>query len=236
MSTTLAIDTCFGACSVALRLNGACGAPQIREDYREMATGHAEALMPMIDALLRASGVPIAGLKRLAVTIGPGSFTGVRIGLSAVRGLKLATGLPVVTLTSLMVLAYRAETLIEGGAFPIARAGATLVAAMDARAGRIYAEAFGASVAEPVATAQLVTPADLAAMLGGRRIVAVGSGGPMLAEAVTASGGEAVAILPQLQPHARHLALLADAAPLTLKLDPLYLRDTDAKPMAMPAP
>ena len=234
--TTLAIDTCFGACSVALRLRGADGEPQIREDYREMATGHAEVLIPMIDDLVRTSGLRMGDLKRLAVTIGPGSFTGARIGLSAVRGLKLALGLPVVTLTSLTVLAFRAETLLEGGVLGVARTGATLVAAMDARAGRIYAEAFGATIAEPAAPAQLCTPVDLARTLRGRRIIAVGSGGPMLAEAVTASGGAAVAILPQLQPHARHLALLADAAPLTLKLDPLYLRDTDAKPMAAPAP
>jgi tRNA threonylcarbamoyladenosine biosynthesis protein TsaB len=233
MSNTLAIDTCFGACSVALRLRGPDGLPQIREDYREMPTGHAEVLVPMIDALVRSSGLRMSDLRRLAVTIGPGSFTGARIGLSAVRGLKLALGLPVVTLTSLTVLAFRAETLIEGGPFPVTRQGAVLVAAMDARAGRIYAEGFGESVAEPLAPAQLCTPAELAATLRGRRIIAVGSGAPMLAEAVIAAGCDAVAILPQLQPHARHLALLADAAPLTFKLDPLYLRDTDAKPMAI---
>ncbi len=233
MSPTLAIDTCFGACSVALRLRGPDGLPQIREDYREMATGHAEVLLPMIDVLVRAAGLRMRDLTRLAVTIGPGSFTGARIGLSAVRGLKLALGLPVVTLTSLTVLAFRAETLIECGQFPVTRKGAALVAVMDARAGRIYAEGFGETIAEPIAPAQLCTPSELALALRGRRIIAVGSGGPMLVEAITAAGGEAVAILPQLQPHARHLALLADAAPLTLKLDPLYLRDTDAKPMAI---
>ena len=234
--TTLAIETCFGACSVALRLRGADGTPQIREDYREMATGHAEMLIPMIDELLRGAGLRMGDLTRLAVTIGPGSFTGARIGLSAIRGLKLALGLPVVTLTSLTVLAYRAETLLEGGALGVTRAGAALVAAMDARAGRVYAEAFGQSLAEPIAPAQLSTPSELAQSLTGRRVIAVGSGGPMLAEAIAAAGGEAVAILPQLQPHARHLALLADEAPLTLALDPLYLRDTDAKPMAVPVP
>jgi len=233
---TLAIDTCFGACSVALRLRGPDGAPQIREDYREMATGHAEVLLPMIDELVRGAGLRMGDLARLAVTIGPGSFTGARIGLSAVRGLKLALGLPVVTLTSLTVLAYRADLLIESGEFPVTREGAVLVAAMDARAGRIYAEAFGDCIANPVAPPQLCTPANLAVALSGRRIIAVGSGGPMLAEAMTAAGGEASAILTQLQPHARHLALLADAAPLTFKLDPLYLRDTDAKPMAVAAP
>ena len=197
-----------------------------------MPTGHAEALLPMLDALMRSSGTGFADLKKLAVTLGPGSFTGARIGLSAVRGLKLALGLPVVTLTSLAVMAFRADTLIAGGQFGVVRKGATLVVAMDARAGRIYAEGFGESVAEPVAPAQLTTPAELAGMLQNRRIVTVGSGGALLADAVKAAGGAAVAILPLLQPHARHLALLADAAPLTLHLDPLYLRDTDARPMA----
>ena len=133
-----------------------------------------------------------------------------------------------------MVMGFRAEALLEGGTFGVTRTGATLVAAMDARAGRIYAEAFGQSVAEPVEPAQLCTPADLAEKLHGHRIIAVGSGGAMLAGAVTAAGGEAVAVLPQLQPHARQLAMLADAAPLNVTLAPLYLRDTDATPMATP--
>ena len=229
--TTLAFDTCFGACSAALRLRGVAGDWQLREDYREMATGHAEALLPMIAALMSAADLQFADLRKIAVTIGPGSFTGARIGLSAARGFRLALGLPVVTLTSLAVMAMRADTLLDTGHFGVTRAGAALAVCMDARAGRIYAEVFGDSIAEPLVAPALWTPADLAVALHGRRIIAVGSGGAMLAEAMAAAGGEAVAVLPGLLPHARHLALLADAARLTEQLDPLYLRDTDAKPM-----
>ena len=217
---------------MALRLRGPDGGWQLREDYREMQSGHAEALIPMIAELMASSSLSFADLRRIAVTIGPGSFTGVRIGLSAARGLKLALGLPVVTLTSLAVMAYRADTQLEGGHFGVVRKGAALAVCMDARAGRLYAQAFGASVAEPLTAPTLCAPAELAEALAGHRIVAVGSGGALLVEAALAMGGAVVAALPGLQPHARHLAQLADAAPVTERLDPLYLRGTDAKPMA----
>ena len=228
---TLAFDTCFGACSAALRWRKPDGEWLLREDYQDMATGHAEALLPMIERLMAAAEFRFADLTRLAVTVGPGSFTGVRIGLSAARGFKLALGLPVATRTSLTVLAARAEALLAGGQFGVMRAGSALVACMDARGGHIYAETFGAGLGEPLTAAALWTPADLASRLHGRRIVAVGSGGALLAAAVANQGGEATAVLQALQPHARHLALLADTAPLNGCLDPLYLRDTDAKPM-----
>jgi tRNA threonylcarbamoyladenosine biosynthesis protein TsaB len=234
MSTTLAFDTCFGACSVALRFRASGGAWTVREDYREMATGHAEVLLPMVEQVMREAGVAFGGLTRLAVTAGPGSFTGVRIGLSAARGFKLALGLPVATLTSLMVMAARAEALLASGQFGVAREGAALVPCVDARGGNIYAEAFGADIAQPLTPPRLWAPEDLAGTLGGQRIIAVGSGGSLLVAAVRAAGGQAAAVLPGLQPHARHLVLLADAAPTPANLNPLYLRETDAKPMGGP--
>ena len=234
--TTLAFDTCFGACSVALRLRTADGVWSIREDYREMATGHAEALLPMVQQIMADADVAFAELSRIAVTIGPGSFTGVRIGLSAARGFKLALGLPVATLTSLMVMAARAECLIQSGQFGVTRAGAVLVPCVDARGGNIYAEAFGDDISEAVTPPQLWAPAQLARVLKGRRIITVGSGGALLAAAVTGTGGQALAILPGLQPHARQLALLAAAAPMPAVLNPLYLRETVAKPMTAQVP
>lgn len=233
MGSVLAFDTCFGACSVALRTRGSDGVWTIREDYREMATGHAEALLPMVEGVMGAADVAFDGLARIAVTVGPGSFTGVRIGLSAARGFRLALGLPVATLTSLMVMAARAEALLASGQFGVTRTGATLAACVDARGGNIYAEAFGEDISEPLTEPRLWAPADLARRLIGRPIIAVGSGGPLLVSSVSAEGGEAIALLTNLQPHARHLALLADAAPVPARLDPLYLRDTDAKPMSV---
>jgi len=235
MSPTLAFDTCLGACSVAVRLRGADGGWTVREDYRAMATGHAEALLPMIEQVMADAGVAFGDLKRIAVTSGPGSFTGVRIGLSAARGFKLALGLPVATLTSLMVMAARAETLIASGQLGFERPGAALVPCVDARGGNIYAEAFGADISVSLTPPRLWPPEELASALMGWRIIAVGSGAQLLADAATAAGGDAVAALPGLQPHARHLALLADAAPVPARLDPLYLRETDAKPMAAQA-
>jgi len=58
--------------------------------------GHAEALMPLIARVMKASGIAFSGLDRIAVTTGPGSFTGLRVGLSAARGIALAADRPVV--------------------------------------------------------------------------------------------------------------------------------------------
>lgn len=233
--TILAFDTCFGACSVALRWRTQAGEWLLREDYQEMSTGHAEALPPMIDRLMTATSTRFADLKLLAVTAGPGSFTGVRIGLSAVRGFKLALGLPVVTQTSLVVLAARAEALLASGQFGVTRAGSTLASCMDARGGHIYAEIFGDSLTERKFPAALWRPEELAQRLLHQRIVAVGSGAAMLTAAITAQGGDATAVLPLLQPHSRFLALVADTEPASLQLNPLYLRETDAKPILAPA-
>ena len=234
--TTLAFDTCFGACSAALRFRGASGEWIVREDYREMATGHAETLLPMIEHLVAEAGLRFGDLTRLAVTNGPGSFTGVRIGLSAARGLKLALGLPVSARSSLSVMAARAQALLAGGPFEGAGKASVLTVCVDARGGQVYAESFAAESTRPLHPAALATIAELAERLRGERNIIVGSGAGMLAEAIAQAGGDAVAMMPALQPHARHLALLAAGDPPTANLDPMYLRNTDAKPMASAGP
>src|SRR5438105_15944770 len=99
----LAIDTALDACAAGV-LDTDVGRLIARES-QPMKRGHAEALMPLIARVINQSGVSFATLDRIAVTTGPGSFTGLRVGLSAARGIALAAGKPVVGLTTLTACA-----------------------------------------------------------------------------------------------------------------------------------
>ena len=88
----------------------------LREAYEPRATGHAERLFPMIAEVMDGAGLAFSAIDRIAVTLGPGTFTGVRVGIAAARALALATGKPVVAMTSLAVMAHRAEDAARGGA------------------------------------------------------------------------------------------------------------------------
>lgn len=99
--TTLAIDTSEQACSVAL----ACEGTVIDRASEIIGRGHAERLLPLIEERLAATGRSYKDLERIAVTTGPGTFTGLRIGLSVARGLALQADIPCVGVTGLTVLA-----------------------------------------------------------------------------------------------------------------------------------
>jgi len=102
--TTLAIDTCEANCSAALLLEGG----QCFSLSEELGRGHAERLLPMVEDLLAEASLVYSDISRIAVTVGPGTFTGLRIGLSVARGLALSLNVPCVGLTSLMTLAAQA--------------------------------------------------------------------------------------------------------------------------------
>lgn len=99
----LAIDTCLDACSVALARNGEA----IAAKSETMLRGQAERLAPMARELMQAAGVEFGQLDRIAVTTGPGSFTGVRVGLSFARALALALAKPCVGVSTLEALALQ---------------------------------------------------------------------------------------------------------------------------------
>ena len=98
-----------------------------------MVRGHAEALMPLIARVMKASGLAFADLDRIVVTTGPGSFTGLRVGISAARGIGLATEIPVVGVSTLS--AYAAPYLGVDDKNPV-------VAAIDARHAHVYLQVF----------------------------------------------------------------------------------------------
>ena len=128
----LAIDTALDACSAAV-LDTDSG-NTIAIESLAMQRGHAEALMPLIGRVMKESGIGFAGLDRIAVTTGPGSFTGLRVGLSAARGLALSAEKPVVGLSTLA--AYAAPVVAENGAHAI-------LSAIDARHDDVYFQLVG---------------------------------------------------------------------------------------------
>ena len=99
----LAIDTALDACAAAVL--DTAPAKVIAQESLPMKRGHAEALMPLIARVMKQSGIAFAALDRIAVTTGPGSFTGLRVGLSAARGIALAADKPVVGVTTLTAYA-----------------------------------------------------------------------------------------------------------------------------------
>jgi tRNA threonylcarbamoyl adenosine modification protein YeaZ len=222
----LAFDTCLGAVSVAVRWQSAPGAWQMRHAFERRRTGHAERLMPMIEAVMDGAGLGFSDLHRVAVTVGPGSFTGVRVGVAAARGLALASGLPVVAATSLAVMAHAADQQLGA-----ARNGRLLLVAVEAHRGMVYVQPFGPGGDEP-GRPLLVAPEAVAALLGAQPAIVVGSGAEGVAAAIAAAGGAAQARLADLEPDARALALLAGALAPSSPLLPLYLRSPDVRPQA----
>lgn len=221
----LALETSFGACSAAvLRGDGASFSA-----YREMARGHAEALMPMVDEVVRAAGIGFPEIGRIAATTGPGSFTGVRIAVAAARGLALATGAELVGMSSLAVMAH---DLRRRGAWP--DPSAPIAIARDARRESIYLGVYaedGRTLAEP----RLVR-LDMALKELPELRFAAGDGAALLAEAASECTRRITVLLPGLEPSAMSLAELALGAPPQASISPLYFRPPDAKLPAGRAP
>ncbi len=216
--TLLAIDTSMAACSAAVWRDGT-----IARRFARMERGHAEALFPMIREVMDEAGVSFADLRAIAVTRGPGSFTGVRVGVAAARGLALAADKPVIAATSLEVISHGAAQRLTPE-----QAREPFIVAMDARRGELYCQQFAGGRA--VSDAQALSPEDCAQTLPHEACIAVGSGASLLAKAAGADG-RVIALMPDALPDAADLAAIcADRAPETGPLAPLYLRAPDAKP------
>jgi tRNA threonylcarbamoyl adenosine modification protein YeaZ len=222
----LAFDTCLGAVSAAVRRIGPHGM-LLREAYELRSAGHAERLVPMIAEVMRGAGLGFSDLDRIAVTMGPGGFTGVRVGIAAARGLALATGKQVSAATSLAVMAHRAEEMLTEAGVPLR--GRQLTVAVDARRDTLYVQSFAAGAVE-TSEAQLLTPHEAARHLGAQGAIIVGSGAAALAAVANEMGVAVEAHLPDLQPHGRNLAAMADRLVPVSPVRPLYLRLPDVRP------
>jgi tRNA threonylcarbamoyladenosine biosynthesis protein TsaB len=221
----LAFDTCLDAVSVALRWQNAGGQILVHEAYEERRTGHAERLFPMIAEAMAGAGLKFGDLARVAVTIGPGTFTGVRTGVTAARALSLSARVPLCAMTSLALIAQNAVHLL-GRQSEMRR----LAVAVDARRGALYFQVFSADGKDPLCQPRLTTPEAAAMCLGFDETVVVGSGAELLAQAAVNFGARVVLKLGCLQPHARELAMLGLELTSMDPIRPLYLRVMDVRP------
>lgn len=217
----LAIDTALESCAAAV-LDTEADIFRARQSL-PMKRGHAEALMPTIDEVMKASGVSYAALDRIAVTVGPGSFTGLRVGISAARGLGLAANRPVVGVTT---LAAFAAPLIDG------ESETPVIAAIDARHGHVYAQVFsgeGATLIDPA----IVPLEDVfrAARFGAAHLV--GDAAEMIARQWPSQFDPPASVSAQSAPDIAWVAWLgASADPDEAPPRPYYLRAPDAKTKA----
>lgn len=217
MLRILAIDTALDSCAACIATDESDAL--LAEESMVLARGHAEALLPLVERVVARIEGGFESLDRVAVTVGPGSYTGLRVGLSAARAIGLATGIPVVGVTTLSaLLAPLLATNGEG----------LIVAAIDARHGSVYLQAM--SLTEGVIVPPSLVALEEAASLIAARATLVGSGAPALSAIMAARGFETVVAstaAPEIA-WVASLGLLADPAQALPR--PLYLRGADATP------
>src|SRR5215471_12200505 len=215
----LAIDTALDACAAAVLDTEAGGL--VAHESQPMKRGHAEALMPLIGRVMRRSGFSFAALDRIAVTTGPGSFTGLRVGLSAARGIALAAKKPAVGLTTLS--AYAAPLISEDSAHPI-------ISAIDARHDHVYFQVVS-GVGDALISPRVVPIEEAleASRFGAAHLV--GNAANILADRWPETATPPFSVSAQAAPDISWVAWLGAAAdPIAAPPRPFYLRAPDAKP------
>ncbi|MBU2166371.1 MAG: tRNA (adenosine(37)-N6)-threonylcarbamoyltransferase complex dimerization subunit type 1 TsaB [Alphaproteobacteria bacterium] len=225
--TLLVLDTAQGLCTVALGQEGRV----IASRSEPMTRGHQERLPVLVEAVLAEAGILASALEVVAATRGPGSFTGLRVGLAFAQGLAAATGARPVGLSSLDALAVQAHLVEPPSPSPIA-------AVMDARRGQVYLALWGAVDGSgetdpalsraPMQAAGAVTIEDATALLNtsSPEMRVIGSGAHLLTPA-SSDAGHAEGPGPEALVHLTTIRA-AQAAPTGL--EPLYLRAPDATP------
>jgi tRNA threonylcarbamoyladenosine biosynthesis protein TsaB len=215
----LAIDTALDACAAAVLDTDT--SRLIAQESLPMKRGHAEALMPLIARVIKASGVAFVALDRIAVTTGPGSFTGLRVGLSAARGIGLAANRPVVGLTTLT--SYAAPIVAQNAAQPV-------ISAIDARHDHVYFQVVsgdGSSLVRPRVAP--IEEALAAAQFGAPHLV--GNAARILADRWPVDAPPPFEVDSQPAPDITWVAWLGAAvSPDAAPARPYYLRAPDAKP------
>ena len=219
----LAIDTALDACAAGVLDTDA--SKMMAQESQPMKRGHAEALMPLIARVMKESGIPFASLDRIAVTAGPGSFTGLRVGLSAARGIGLAANKPVVGLTTLT--AYAAPVVGQNAEQPV-------ISAIDARHDHVYFQVVsgnGSSLIRPRVAP--IEEALAASRFGAPHLV--GNAAKILADRWPAHALPPFKVDAQIAPEIAWVAWLGAAvSPDNAPARPFYLRAPDAKPSKNP--
>jgi len=215
----LAMDAAGASCSVALWV----GDRVVASRFTAMARGQSERLVPMIAEVMAEWSGGFADLDALAVTTGPGGFTGVRIGLATARGLALARGLPLIGITSFEVAAAAASAA--------ERAGRQLLAVIDSKRNELFLQRFDSDLA-PLGPPGEIALAQLAAVLPPGPLVVTGDAADRALAALEAAGrqdaiaaagaGPAEAVLLAARAALRDPATAGAAA-----VQPVYLRPPD---------
>lgn len=222
----LAVDTAGAACSAALWRDGAI----LSRRVEPMVRGHAEALMPMIRALAGEAGVALAGIDLFAVAIGPGAFTGLRVGIAACGGMALAANRPIVGITNFEAAAH--------GVPAACRAGRHLLVALDSRRAELFAQLFDQTLAA-IGPPACLTPTALATIMPPGPVLVTGDAADAAAAGLAEMRRQnAVSVFGQAGPAdpAVIATLAADRAELAQSDPPapLYLRPPDATPAPAP--
>ncbi len=212
----LALDTSLSSCSVALWRDGAVDAGR----FVPMERGQSEALMPMVRQVMAEAGAEFADIDLVAVTIGPGAFTGLRIGLAAARGLALAAGLPCLGVTTLEAVA--------AGVAAGERKAATVLVALETKRADVYAQSFDSDL-QPLDAPRAVVP-ELAPGVAGALVV-VGNAAPRVVAVLGAAGVQASLSAAPGLPDAAVVARIAARhwrpGQVLAPPSPLYLRPPD---------
>jgi tRNA threonylcarbamoyladenosine biosynthesis protein TsaB len=215
----------MGACSAALWSDGDI----VARRFTLLQRGHAEALVPMLEEVRAAAGgLAYQDVDYFAVTVGPGTFTGIRVGLATARGLGLAAARPVVGITTLEAIAAAAMAA-ESERFDVT------LAVIDARRNEVYAQAFD-SRAEPLWPPSLLSLEVVAERISEGEALLAGTGAPAMAVRLRDAGrvcrlaGEESA-RPDAAHVVRRAALRIESAPgkTWLPPAPLYIRPPDAR-------
>jgi tRNA threonylcarbamoyladenosine biosynthesis protein TsaB len=228
MALLLAFDTSASATSVAV-----CDDTRVlaEEDVVEASARHAELLLPTVQRCLSGSGIALGDIDALGVGIGPGSFTGLRVGVATAKGLGLCLKKPVYGVVSLTALAQAAS-----------EHGTWLAPLLDAFKGEVFGALYRVTShgvlaqIEPFHAAPATAIERIVAATHGEPVTLLGAGYRRYATQLGVLPGQ-VSVLPEAfdWPLARHIGRLAHAAyvrgqaPELAQLSPLYVRDSDAQ-------
>lgn len=218
MTTILTLETSAAACSVALSIHGA-----VTEQIVPTQRGQAQVLLPMIDSLLAEARLSLSDIDALALSIGPGSFTGLRVAMSVAQGLTISNNIPIIPISSLQALAQAAHR--EQG---IKKA----LVCVNAYMGELYWGEFALQQDSMIATTkeQLLKPENIVLPSNLAEYAGIGSG--WLLESISVP--EALIIDATILPHAQDVAALAAVAFQQGKVctidevSPVYLRQQNA--------
>jgi tRNA threonylcarbamoyladenosine biosynthesis protein TsaB len=215
----LAIDTALAACSAAV-LDTEYGGIVASESL-PMVRGHAEALMPLLQRIMRAAGLAFSDIDRIAVTTGPGSFTGLRVGIAAARGIALAADKPAVGLSTLSV--YAAPHIAADDTCPV-------VAVIDARHAHVYMQVFGPG-AHTFTEPRLAPLREAVQAAAAMPSFIVGSAAQAVAAALSAADVMPASVDDRAAPDIAWVARMGAVVPESKSPPkPQYLRAPDAQP------